>query len=119
MDTPKLRRVAAYPTPRAGQRYIALRDPAGYPESVLLLPQAVVEIIALFDGERGIIDVQADLARRHDGLIVPRSDIEAVIATLDEHGFLESETFAARRASIDGAFLPAAPPPAPHPPRAP
>src|SRR5712691_6702422 len=114
MDAPKLRGVEAFPIAQDGQRFIALRDPAGYTESLLLLPQALVEIIALFDGDHSIVDVQAELARRHDGLIVPRSDIETVIAMLDQHGFLESESFAARRASIDGAFRSAAVRPASH-----
>jgi AmmeMemoRadiSam system protein B len=80
-----------------------LRDPAGYTESVLVLPWPLVEIVALFDGRRSLLDVQADLTRRH-GDIVPRADLEHLIATLDQHGFMESARFTERRAAIDEAF---------------
>lgn len=87
-----------------GRRFIVLRDPAGYTSSVLMLPAALVEIVALFDGQHSLLDIQAELTRRH-GQIVPRADIERLIATLEEHGFLDGARFAELRASIDGAFL--------------
>jgi AmmeMemoRadiSam system protein B len=110
---PRLRPVEAFPVEQDGQRLVALRDPAGYTASVLLLPMPVVEIVALLDGVREVLDVQAELMRRH-GQIVPRADIEAVLATLDEHGFLDSPRFAARRAEMDRVFLTAASRPAAH-----
>jgi len=96
-----------------GRRLIGLRDPSGYTSSVVLLPQAAVEMLALFDGERSILDVQAELTRRH-GQIVPRADIEGLIEALDEHGFMDSARFAARRAATDAAFLAASTRPAAH-----
>jgi AmmeMemoRadiSam system protein B len=82
---------------------LVLRDPAGYTESVLMLPWPLVEILTLVDGRRSLLDIQAELMRRH-GEIVPRADIDRLIATLDEHGFMESARFAERRAAIDTAF---------------
>ncbi len=114
METPKLRGVEAFPMAQDGQRFIALRDPAGYTESVLLLPQALVDIVALFDGNHSIGDIQAEVSRRYDGEVVPRADIQKIITTLDEQGFLESDRFAALRASVDGAFLSAPTRPASH-----
>src|SRR5262249_11269074 len=105
METPKLRGVEAFPMTQDGQRFIALRDPAGYTESILLLPQALLDVVALFDGKRSIGDIQADLGRRYEGEIVARAHIEKIVGMLDEHGFLESPGFAKRRAKIDGAFL--------------
>src|SRR5262245_1380089 len=69
-----------------------------------MLPPPLVEIVALFDGQRSLLDIQAELTRRH-GEIVPRADLERLIATLDEHGFMDGARFAERRATIDGAFL--------------
>jgi AmmeMemoRadiSam system protein B len=103
-DAPRLRAVEAFPVDQDGQQFVALRDQAGYTESILLLPAALVEVVALFDGQRTIVDVQAELTRRH-GAIVPRADIERLLATLDEHGFLDSPRFAALREQTDGAFL--------------
>jgi len=87
-----------------GQRFLVLRDPAGYTSSVLMLPWPLVEIVALFDGQRSLLDIQAELTRRY-GQIMPRADIERLIATLDEHGFMDGARFAELRAAIDGAFL--------------
>ncbi|OLC38552.1 MAG: AmmeMemoRadiSam system protein B [Candidatus Rokubacteria bacterium 13_1_40CM_4_69_5] len=112
-DTPRLRPLEASPVEHEGQRLVALRDPAGYTTSILLLPLPLLEVLALLDGQRSILDIQAELARRH-GEIVPRADIEDVIAALDEHGFMESARFAARRAAIDRAFVAAAVRPAAH-----
>ncbi|MGH7313016.1 MAG: AmmeMemoRadiSam system protein B, partial [Candidatus Rokuibacteriota bacterium] len=96
-----------------GRRVLVLRDPAGYTASVLMLPWPLVEIVALFDGRWSLLDIQAELTRRH-GQIVPRADLERLIATLDEHGFMDGVRFAELRAAIDTAFLAAATRPAAH-----
>src|SRR5207247_10275990 len=104
METPKLRGIEAFPMTQGGQRFIALRDPAGYTESILLLPQALVDVVALFDGEHSIGQIQADLSRRYEGENVTRADIDKIVSMLDEHGCLASPRFAERRAKVDGAF---------------
>jgi MEMO1 family protein len=78
-----------------------------------MLPGPLVEIVALFDGERTIVDIQAELTRRF-GEIVPRADIERLVEGLDENGFMESERFVALRERTDGAFLASASRPASH-----
>lgn len=103
-DTPKLRPVEVFAVEHEGRRLVALRDPAGYAGSVLLLPPTLLELVALFDGRRSVLDIQAELTRRH-GAIVPRADIEDVVTTLDEQGFIDSERFAQLRACTDDAFL--------------
>src|SRR3989338_10884166 len=109
---PRLRPVDASPVEHEGQSCIALRDPAGYTDAVVLLPRVLLEIVSLFDGEHSIADIQAAVMRRH-GELLPREQIQAVADSLDAQGFLESERFAARRAAPGGAVPPAAPPPAP------
>ena len=112
-ERPRLRPVEAFPIEHEGERFLALRDPAGYAPAMAMLPGAVVEIVALFDGEHSIVDIQAELMRRH-GEIVPRAQIESLIDGLDEHGFMEGERFAKRRAAVDGEFLAAPIRPASH-----
>ncbi len=112
-DRPRLRPIEAFPVEHEGQRFLGLRDPAGYTSSVLLLPEPLVEIVARFDGEHSILDIQAALMERH-GELVLREKIEEMLATLDEHGFLESPLFAERRAAIEQAFLTSAMRPAAH-----
>lgn len=110
---PRLRPIEAFPVEHEGRRHLALRDPAGYARSVLVLPGPLVEVVALFDGRNSLLDIQAELVRRH-GEIVPRSDLEQLVAALDEHGFMDSPRFAARRAAVDGEFLAAPVRPAAH-----
>jgi AmmeMemoRadiSam system protein B len=103
-ERPRLRAIEAFPMEHEGQEMVVLRDPAGYTEAVLMLPMGVVGIVALFDGSRSLVEVQAEIMREHAEL-VPRSQLEQMVATLDEHGFMDSARFAERRATIDGEFL--------------
>jgi hypothetical protein len=103
-EYPRLRAVEAFPVEHEGEQFIALRDPAGYTPSVVMLPGGVVEIVALFDGSHSLVDIQAELMRRY-GEIVPRAQIEELVGGLDEQGFMESPRFAEHRAAIEGEFL--------------
>jgi AmmeMemoRadiSam system protein B len=110
---PRLRRVEAFPVDHEGQRYLALRDPAGYTESVVMLPMALLEVVSLFDGEHDIADIQAAVMR-HRGELVDTAQIRELAAALDAYGFLEGPAFDARRAQVDGEFLGLARRPASH-----
>ena len=110
---PRLRQVDVFPVEREGRRFVALRDTAGYTASVVMLPIQLVEILARFDGAHDVADIEAEL-RRRGSVTLERGRIEELIAQLDEHGFMESPGFAARRAAIDGRFLEAATRPASH-----
>ena len=112
-EAPRLRAIEAVPIQHEGEQYVALRDPAGYTPSVVMLPPPLLELVALFDGEHSIVDIQAEIMKRH-GELVTREHIEKLIAALDEHGFLETPAFAARRDSLDRAFLDAPSRPASH-----
>jgi len=111
--TPRLRRVEAFPLDHEGQRFLALRDPAGYTESVVMLPIALLEVVSLFDGEHGIADIQAAVMRQR-GELVESAQIRELATALDAHGFLEGPAFDARRARVDGEFLEHARRPAAH-----
>lgn len=111
--TPRLRRVEAFPLDHEGQRFLALRDPAGYTESVVMLPVALLEVVSLFDGEHGIADIQAAVMRQR-GELVESAQIRELATALDAHGFLEGPAFDARRARVDGEFLEHARRPAAH-----
>ena len=87
-----------------GQRFLALRDPAGYTESVVMLPIALLDVVSLFDGEHDIADIQAAVMRRH-GELIDSAQIRELAGALDAHGFLEGAAFDARRARVDGEFL--------------
>jgi AmmeMemoRadiSam system protein B len=101
---PRLRRVEAFPAEHEGRRCVALRDPAGYTAAVIMLQGPLLDIVSLFDGEHTIPDIQAAIKRRH-GRLLRRRQIEEVIEALDQQGFLDSPSFAERRAAVDAGFL--------------
>ena len=100
----RLRAVESFPVEHEGRSCIALRDPGGYTEAIVLLHGALLEIVSLFDGEHTVADIQAAVMRRH-GQLVERRHIEEIAEALDAQGFLDSPSFAARRADIDRKFL--------------
>ena len=102
-DRPKLRPVEAFPVEAGGKKGIALRDPAGFTDAVLVLPPLLLDIVSLFDGEHTVLDIQEMFMRRHGELLLTERLAE-ISRTLDEHGFLESESFAQRRAAIEARF---------------
>lgn len=110
---PKLRPVEAFPVNAQGRRGIAIRDPAGYTEAVLILPRPLLDIVSLLDGEHTLLDIQATFMRRHGELLF-QERLEEILATLDEHGFLDSEGFARRREAIEARFRAEATRPASH-----
>jgi AmmeMemoRadiSam system protein B len=100
----RLRHVEAFPVDHDGQPFLALRDPAGYTESVVMVPMALLEVVSLFDGEHEIADIQAAVMRQR-GERIEAAQIRELADALDQHGFLDSATFAERRARIDREFL--------------
>jgi AmmeMemoRadiSam system protein B len=86
-----------------GRKLLGLRDPAGFSDSVLLLPLPLLDIVSLFDGEHTVLDIQAAYMRRHGELLF-RERLEEIIGMLDEHGFLDSPRFAERRCQIEETF---------------
>jgi MEMO1 family protein len=103
-EVPRLRAVESFPVEHEGRSCIALRDPGGYTDAIVLLHGALLDIVSLFDGQHTVADIQAVVMRRH-GQLVERRQIEEISEALDEQGFLESPRFADRRALIDGSFL--------------
>ncbi len=103
MDRPRLRPVETFPIEADGRRVVGLRDPAGFTDSVLLLPLPLLDIVSFFDGEHTVLDIQAQYMRRHGELLF-RERLEEIIGMLDEHGFLESPRFAERRRQMEEAF---------------
>jgi hypothetical protein len=82
VETPKLRPVEAFPARVEGREAICLRDPSGVTESVLTVPRGLAPILALFDGTRSLVDVQAEIMRQC-GELVLRSQLESMVEILD------------------------------------
>jgi hypothetical protein len=107
MEYPKLRPVEAFPTEANGKRVLCLRDPTHYAEAVLFVPPAAVEILRHFDGKHSILDIQAAYVRCHGHLLF-REEVEELIATLDQHYFLEGARFTQHQERLEEQFRQAA-----------
>ena len=83
---------------------VCLRDPSGVTEAVLTVPRALAPILALFDGTRSLVDVQAEIMRQ-TGELVLRSQLESMLDVLDRNLFLEGPRLDAERARQQTAFL--------------
>ncbi len=103
VEYPKLRPVEAFPTEANGKKVLCLRDPTHYAEAVLFVLPEAVEILRYFDGKHSIVDIQAAYVRRH-GQLLFREEVEALIATLDQHYFLEGDRFAQHQERLEEAF---------------
>jgi AmmeMemoRadiSam system protein B len=102
---PRLRRdIEAFPVEQDGRELVGVRDPAGYTPSVLVLSRPLLAVVALFDGKRSIADIQAEIMRQRGERIRPEQ-IEEIRSALDEHGFLDTPSYAERRRAVDAAFL--------------
>jgi AmmeMemoRadiSam system protein B len=113
-DRPCLRPLEAFPVEQDGQRLLALRDPSGFTEQVVLLPIPAVDIVSLFDGERSVAEIHRVILARHGEQAPGIEDIARFAARLDDAGFLDSPRFAARRRRIEEAWLASPSRPAAH-----
>lgn len=104
LQRPKVRGVEAFPVTVEGQRLMAIRDPSGWSERVLMVTQETLFVISCFDGRRDLRDVQAACMRRFKEL-VPLDAIRDVARELDNALFLDSPRFAEHRAGIESDFL--------------
>jgi len=104
-DHPRLRPLEAFPVEQDGERLIALRDPAGFTEQVVLLPIPALDIVSLFDGERSMAEIHGVISGRHGAEAPGLDDITRFAERLDDAGFLDSPRFTARRRRIEEAWL--------------
>ena len=107
VEYPKLRPVEAFPTEANGRKVLCLRDPTHYAEAVLFVPPEAVEILRHFDGKHSILDIQAAYVRHH-GQLLFREEVEELIATLDQHYFLEGDRFTEHQQRLEEEFRQAA-----------
>jgi hypothetical protein len=103
-DSPRLRAVEAFPARVEDRDVVCLRDPSGLTDAVLTVPRGLAPILALFDGSRSFVDVQAEIMRQC-GELVLRSQLESMVEILDQHLFLEGPRAEAERARQRTAFL--------------
>ncbi|HSF30447.1 MAG TPA: AmmeMemoRadiSam system protein B [Candidatus Tectomicrobia bacterium] len=103
MDRPKLRPVEAFPVDVGGREAICLRDPTHLIEDAVFVPREALFIVALFDGNHTILDIQ-EAYTRQSGQLLYSDVIKALIAELDERLLLDNERFETHKHHLLEAF---------------
>ncbi|MET0553284.1 MAG: AmmeMemoRadiSam system protein B [Vicinamibacteria bacterium] len=95
------------PSPVEDRPGVLVRDPMGFAEGMLVIPPALVPLLAIFDGQSDVADVKAALVRQA-GDVRAASIVDHLLESLGGGGFLVDETYASRRAAKERAFAEAA-----------
>jgi AmmeMemoRadiSam system protein B len=89
-DRPCLRPVEAIPDPL--NRRIILRDPTQLAAGMLVVGQAELLLLTLFNGEHSWLEIQAEFARRSGRLLLSH-ELEELLGELDAAGYLAGPGF--------------------------
>jgi MEMO1 family protein len=108
MTLPALRALDIFPVEQRGQRFFCLRDPAGFVDEQLLLSPQACFIACHLDGKKDIADMQYIFARQFGGQLLFSQDLQNLVASLDDYGFLQTERFATLRRHVEETFTSAA-----------
>jgi len=90
---PKVRPVQASFIEHDGVPYMMLRDPLGFLEGAILVPQALAPLLSLCDGTRDIGALQAAF-ELYTGILLTAENLGQFISSLDEALLLDNEKFA-------------------------
>ena len=91
------------PIEQDGERLVALRDPAGFTDQIVVFALPLLDLVSLFDGEHSVAEIQAVVQERY-GQAPTTEQIGELAERLDEAGFLDSQRFEERRRVIEDAF---------------
>ena len=95
LDQPKLRVLSAQRLKHQGQEYAVLEDPLGvFTDPVLIPSDGYHWIVRHFDGQTQLREIQARVLRE-TGQLVPLTELERLVARLDQAMVLDGPTFAA------------------------
>ncbi len=100
---PVLRPLDIFPFEWQGRPSLLLRDPCGYTQGFLVLPQVLAPVLALMDGRHSLRDLQA-AATRSLGRLVMLEEISELVQKLDSHGFLDGENFERIKARVEAEW---------------
>jgi len=101
-ETPRLRPVEAFPVEQDGKTLIYLKDPLNLAAPLGLSPVGYF-ILSHFDGRHSLLDIQEAYCRQFGALLMTE-DLKSFIAALDQHHYLESESFENYRDAVIAEF---------------
>lgn len=101
-ETPRLRPVEAFPVEQDGKTLIYLKDPLNLAAPLGISPVGYF-ILSHFDGRHSLLDIQEAYCRQF-GTLLMTEELKKFIALLDQHHYLESESFENYRNAIIAEF---------------
>lgn len=94
MIRPKLRKLDRFPLEREGESLLVLQDPHRLDDPLAVDP-LLAEYLDMMDGKRSVAQIRQSLLMRGRPAL-PLDELQAVVDTLEECGFLEDDHFRAR-----------------------
>jgi len=104
MPLPALRNLDIMPIEQDGQTVFYLNDHEGFVEEPAVLSPVAFFVASLLDGVNEITDIQYRFAQQSRGTLLVAEDIMKVVDFLDQHGFLQSDAFIAKRRRVVESF---------------
>lgn len=104
MPLPPLRFLDVAHIEHEGTPAVVLRDIEGFVEDPLVLTPLAFFIAAHLNGENEVSDIQYIFSNASGGRLIRGEDIERVVQTLDEHGFLLTEKYLSLRNGLIESF---------------
>ncbi|MFC2163385.1 AmmeMemoRadiSam system protein B [Acidobacteriota bacterium] len=103
---PKLRvDLEVIPTAYQGQNAYVVKDTLGLIKKPVLLYGDILELVSLIDGRRNVQDIQLELIRLREGMLVSSDEISQILAELDCLFLLDSDQYQKERDRIISAFV--------------
>jgi MEMO1 family protein len=102
-DKPRLRSIEAFPVEQDGKTLIYLKDPLNLARPLGLSPVGYF-ILSHFDGRHSLIDIQEAYCKQF-GTLLLSEELKELVATLDQHYYLDSDRFRNYRDAVILEFL--------------
>lgn len=100
---PPLRYVETIPVQQNGDRYIVLRDPQGYSDSLIAVAPEAMPILAMFDGQRTLKDITVEVEQATGGHL-DESQLLSMVQMLDGARLLANASFEEHRLQAEKDF---------------
>ena len=92
IERPAFRQLEMHRVEQGDQTGVVLHDPLGIASQQVLIPEGLLPVVSLLDGERTIQGIETELAQLC-GEAVPQGFVAGVVEQLDQHLVLHSERF--------------------------
>jgi AmmeMemoRadiSam system protein B len=93
------------PTSHRGERVVVVRDFLGLVRDPVILRGDALQIVGLIDGKRSIRDIQLELIRLKNGLLVEADAIDRLIRELDSAFLLRSSRYESEKQKTLNEYL--------------